>query len=94
MPKGGLLLSNPATGKGLIESSGSGGHRQGIVQLVIDIFNEIHQKRRHIQKSADLRIILCQCVSIIIALPALAHIFGEWDKQCRGIALLNQIPQV
>ena len=88
------FLRNFALGKCIIESSGSGRHRQGVVQLVIYIFDEVHQKRRHIQHTADLRVFLYQRVSIIISLPAFVHIFGKRNEQRRGIALLNQIPQV
>ena len=94
VPKGRLLLGDPALGKGIIEGSSSGRHRQGVIQFVVHILNEVHQKRRHIQNTADLSIILHQRVGIIISLPALIHIFRERNKQRRGVALLHQIPQV
>lgn len=61
---------------------------------MIHIFNEVHQKWRHIQNPTDLSIILHQRIGIKIGLPSLIYIFGEGDKQRRGIALLNQIPQM
>ena len=61
---------------------------------MVHILDEINQEGCHIHNTADLRILLCQCVGVVVTPPALFHILRQWHKQSSGIPLLHQIPQV
>jgi len=61
---------------------------------VIYILNEIHQKRRYVQHTADVRVLIHQRVGVVVPLAALVDILRQRHEQGRGIPPLYQIPQV
>lgn len=94
LPKGLLLLRHPALGQGGLEVSCGVGGRKGGAQLVVDMFDEVDQKRGHIQHPAQVGVPLRQCVGAVVGLAAFFHIAGQRNEQGGGVALLHQIPQV
>ena len=58
------------------------------------MFNEVDQKRRRVQHTADPRVFCHQRIDVIIPLAAFVDILGERHEQRRGISLLHQIPQM
>ena len=61
---------------------------------MVHIFDEVDQKRCHMHNSADLRVLFCQCVGVVVSPADLLYILRQRNKQSGGIPLLHQIPQV
>ena len=61
---------------------------------MIYTFDEVNQKRRRVQHTADVRVFLHQRIGVIIPLAAFVDILRERHEQRRGISLLHQIPQM
>lgn len=74
MPQVLLLFCNTAPLQHSLKGTYCGGRRRHILQLMIDMLNEIDQKRRHIQSTTDAGILLRECVGIVVTPPTLFYL--------------------
>ena len=86
MPQVLLLFCNAAPLQHSLKGTYCGGRRCHILQLMIDMLNEIDQKRRHIQNTTDAGILLRECVGIVVT----AEEYPCWTKyhRCSSRAIL------
>ena len=94
MPQSLLFFRHVALLQRALKGVRNTGRGQRGDQFMVYVFNEIDQERRHIQNFADLGVLFCQCVGIVITPAAFSHLFRKRDKQSRGIPLLYQVPQM
>ena len=94
VPKRMLFLCDLSAFQDVLEGGESGRGGNTWLQLVIHLMDEIGEEGSQVYASRELCIFLNLSVGLVVTTLAPFDQRGEGDKQCRGVAVLDEVPKV